>query len=85
MPASLDNSPWQWVDRPEQLAGVADAARQAGRVALDVEHHSRRSYLGITCLLQLSTGALFLELVLTCAAPGWFAEACPSWQARRTS
>ena len=56
IPALVDDSPWEWVDRPEQLAAVAAEAGRAGSVALDVEHHARRSYLGVTCLLQLSTG-----------------------------
>ena len=32
----------------ERLAGVAE-------VAVDLEHHSHRSFQGITCLMQIST------------------------------
>ena len=56
MPLPVDASPWEWVDDPGRLAAVAAEVQRAGSVAVDVEHHSRRTYLGITCLLQLSTG-----------------------------
>ena len=56
MPLPVDASPWEWVNDPARLAAVAAEVRSAGSMALDLEHHSRRSYLGITCLLQLSTG-----------------------------
>ena len=56
VPLPMDDSPWEWVDDPGRLAAVAAEVRSAGSVAVDVEHHSRRTYLGLTCLLQLSKG-----------------------------
>lgn len=55
-PLPVDASPWEWVDDPQRLAAVAAEVQRAGSVALDLEHHSKRSYLGITCLVQMSTG-----------------------------
>ena len=56
MPAAVDGSRWEWVDEPGRLAAVAEEARSAGALAVDVEHHHVRSNRGIVCLLQLSTG-----------------------------
>jgi len=33
---------------------------QVDAFALDLEHHAKRSYLGVTCLIQISTGVAVL-------------------------
>lgn len=58
MPIPLSCSGWDWVDSAEQLQRVTEELKGAQQIAVDLEHHALRSYLGITCLLQLSTGAL---------------------------
>ncbi|EIE21113.1 3'-5' exonuclease, partial [Coccomyxa subellipsoidea C-169] len=44
------------VDSAEKLQRVTEELKGAQQIAVDLEHHALRSYLGITCLLQLSTG-----------------------------
>lgn len=57
-PERIEDAIVKWVETPEQLQDVVDKLRSTKRVALDLEHNSQRSYLGVTCLLQLSTGKL---------------------------
>lgn len=47
--------PSQVVDNVESLQNVLNELKQVKEIAIDLEHHSYRSYLGITCLLQIST------------------------------
>nr|CAD7427585.1 unnamed protein product [Timema monikensis] len=52
---SLEETPLFMVGRPEELADmVADLARYS-EIAVDLEHHSYRTFQGITCLMQIST------------------------------
>jgi len=43
------------VDSVEKLHQALDELRQASQIAIDVEHHSYRTFMGITCLVQMST------------------------------
>ena len=52
----VDGSPWHWVASEADLRAAAAALQGKPCVAVDVEHHAARSYLGITCLLQISDG-----------------------------
>ena len=45
-----------WVDDVAALSALADTLEDQDMFALDVEHHSEHSYLGFTCLLQISAG-----------------------------
>jgi hypothetical protein len=55
-PAPLEDTPLVWVSREGELReAVAHLAAQP-RFAMDLEH-SPRAYHGVTCLIQISTGA----------------------------
>lgn len=41
---SLEATPFSYVDTPEALQGVAARLASAREVAVDLEHHSFRSY-----------------------------------------
>ncbi|KAH8268017.1 hypothetical protein KR018_006364 [Drosophila ironensis] len=43
------------VDSVEKLRRALEELRQATQIAIDVEHHSYRTFMGITCLVQMST------------------------------
>ncbi|BFF90602.1 exosome component 10 [Drosophila madeirensis] len=43
------------VDSVEKLNQALEELRQAPHIAIDVEHHSYRTFMGITCLVQMST------------------------------
>ncbi|KAH8359924.1 hypothetical protein KR093_009575, partial [Drosophila rubida] len=43
------------VDSVEKLQQALQELRQAREIAIDVEHHSYRTFMGITCLVQMST------------------------------
>ena len=69
---------WTWVDTEAGLAAMskalaaeAEALRQAGgttpTIAIDLEHHSLRSFQGLTCLLQLSSDSH--DYIVDCLAP----------------
>ena len=44
-----------YVDTPAKLKQALDEFREASELAIDVEHHSYRTFLGFTCLVQVST------------------------------
>ncbi|KAJ1846963.1 exosome nuclease subunit, partial [Coemansia sp. RSA 2703] len=54
-PKPWDDTPFEFVDQPEALDRMMRLVRGASEVAIDLEHHSYRSYQGFTCLVQLST------------------------------
>jgi exosome complex exonuclease RRP6 len=54
-PKSFEDTPFEFVDTPEQLAALTKVLLQAKEIAVDLEHHSERSYYGFTCLMQIST------------------------------
>jgi ribonuclease D len=43
-----------WITTPAALQELATKLENCTRIALDLEHHSYRSYCGITCLIQLT-------------------------------
>ncbi|KAF7260426.1 hypothetical protein EG68_02247 [Paragonimus skrjabini miyazakii] len=49
------DSCYQFVDTPDLLDATLKEISVHKEVAVDLEHHSYRTYLGITCLVQLST------------------------------
>jgi hypothetical protein len=56
LPAPLDECPCLWVDTPGKLQVMLSELQGVPVIAVDTEHNAHRSYLGMTCLLQLSTG-----------------------------
>ncbi|EEY64044.1 exosome complex exonuclease RRP6-like protein [Phytophthora infestans T30-4] len=53
----LDKVSYLWVDSEENLMQMMKSltAAEARVIAVDLEHHSYRSYMGLTCLMQIST------------------------------
>ena len=51
----LDQTPFTFVDTEELLIEMAGQLSQSDEIAVDLEHHSDRTYLGVTCLMQIST------------------------------
>lgn len=56
-PPALADTPLVWVNTPKRLQQMLADLQGVKCLALDTEHNSQRSYLGVLCLLQLSTGA----------------------------
>jgi len=44
-----------FVDTPEAVVTMLAELRQAKEIAIDLEHHDAHSYIGIVCLMQIST------------------------------
>lgn len=44
-----------FVDTEEALEEMLQDLKQAKEIAIDLEHHDQRSYIGIVCLMQIST------------------------------
>ena len=44
-----------YIDDPKSLKSMIDDLKLFNVIGVDVEHHNYRSYLGITCLIQIST------------------------------
>ncbi|KAK1947233.1 Exosome component 10 [Phytophthora citrophthora] len=53
----LDHASYLWVNTEEKLVQMMKSllAAEARVIAVDLEHHSYRSYMGLTCLMQVST------------------------------
>jgi exosome complex exonuclease RRP6 len=43
------------VNTPELLEQMAVKLAKSNEIAIDLEHHDHRTFLGITCLMQIST------------------------------
>ena len=54
---ALDETPFTYVDTPEQLEAMVQHLETCQEVAIDLEHHQYRSFQGFTCLLQISSRA----------------------------
>lgn len=54
-PPDLDSTPIIKVENVQQLDEMCQEIEAQKEFAVDVEHHSYRSFQGITCLLQIST------------------------------
>ncbi|EST07416.2 HRDC domain protein [Kalmanozyma brasiliensis GHG001] len=54
---STDACPFQWVSTKQQIEQLRDHLDEdrVQEIAIDLEHHSYRTYQGIVCLMQLST------------------------------
>ncbi|CAE6449838.1 hypothetical protein ACGC1H_005580 [Rhizoctonia solani] len=53
--ASFEETPFTYVDTPEQLKSMVAALKGSTEIALDLEHNSLRTYKGLVCLIQLSS------------------------------
>uniref|UniRef100_K3WUA1 HRDC domain-containing protein n=1 Tax=Globisporangium ultimum (strain ATCC 200006 / CBS 805.95 / DAOM BR144) TaxID=431595 RepID=K3WUA1_GLOUD len=53
----IEEASYLWVNSDETLLAMMTSLRnpETSVVAIDLEHHSYRSYLGIVCLMQIST------------------------------
>jgi len=52
---SLDETPFTFVDTVKELLEVAERFSRCTEISIDLEHHSQRSFLGFTCLIQMSS------------------------------
>jgi len=50
-----ENSEPVWVDTEEGVTEMLEELKQAKEVAIDLEHNDRNSYVGLVCLMQVST------------------------------
>ncbi|XP_017083385.1 exosome component 10 [Drosophila eugracilis] len=55
LPDLMANTELMLVDTVEKLHQALEELSQAPQIAIDVEHHSYRTFMGITCLVQMST------------------------------
>ena len=54
-PQPFDSTTYKWVNSQADLTSIVDDLRKAKEIAVDLEHHSYRSYAGFLCLMQIST------------------------------
>lgn len=55
-PKSIEEVPLVIVSNVEDLQKMNTDLLKCKEIAIDLEHHSYRTFLGITCLMQISTG-----------------------------
>ncbi|KAF8989034.1 hypothetical protein BDQ17DRAFT_1393351 [Cyathus striatus] len=53
----MEETPFTWVNTPIALQELVSKLKMAKEIAVDLEHHSYRSYAGFLCLMQISTRA----------------------------
>lgn len=51
----LKDTPLTMVDTKEKLEALKDTLNNVKEFSVDLEHHEMRTYLGLTCLIQVST------------------------------
>ncbi|KAF7387989.1 hypothetical protein HZH66_010756 [Vespula vulgaris] len=52
----LHETPLIMINKPEDIKILLNDLKRYQEIAVDLEHHSYRSFQGITCLMQISTG-----------------------------
>lgn len=53
----INDAKYNFVDNSSKLQEMLSELRTVNEIAVDLEHHSYRTFLGITCLMQISTRA----------------------------
>ncbi|XP_067213814.1 exosome complex component 10 homolog [Linepithema humile] len=53
---SLEDTTLKYIDKPAHLQVLLEDLKNYKEIAIDLEHHSYRTFQGITCLMQISTG-----------------------------
>ncbi|KXN88537.1 Exosome complex exonuclease rrp6 [Leucoagaricus sp. SymC.cos] len=53
-PSTLSSTTPTWISTPTALHSLLEKLRSSTEFAVDLEHHSYRSYLGFLCLMQIS-------------------------------
>ena len=53
-PGPLDNHTYEFITTEERVDVLVGKLNEATEIAIDLEHHDYRSYLGFTCLVQIS-------------------------------
>ena len=48
------NQPLKYIDEEDDLMIAIEEMSTYTEIAIDLEHHSLRSFMGITCLMQVS-------------------------------
>jgi exosome complex exonuclease RRP6 len=66
-PRSFEATPFHYIDTKEGLFALVDQLRRSEEIAIDLEHHSYRSYYGFVCLMQVSTRSA--DFVVDCLIP----------------
>ncbi|EGN98143.1 hypothetical protein SERLA73DRAFT_91376 [Serpula lacrymans var. lacrymans S7.3] len=54
-PKILEETPLSWVSTSADFSAMLEKLRQATELAVDLEHHSYRTFSGFLCLMQIST------------------------------
>ncbi|KAK6040046.1 3'-5' exonuclease [Cooperia oncophora] len=54
-PLEFEGAPVTMVKTKEELERLRDTLNNCQEFAVDLEHHDYRTYLGLTCLMQIST------------------------------
>lgn len=58
---------WTWVAKASALEALGSALGASSAFAVDLEHHSFRSFQGLTCLMQISTDSD--DFIIDCLVP----------------
>ncbi|KAL5614966.1 hypothetical protein BROUX41_005034 [Berkeleyomyces rouxiae] len=53
--APLETTRATWVGTYEEVLEMLEELKKADEIAIDLEHHDYRTYIGMTCLMQIST------------------------------
>ncbi|KKF97372.1 Exosome complex exonuclease rrp6 [Ceratocystis platani] len=51
----LETTQATWVSTYEEVLEMLEELKKADEIAVDLEHHDYRTYVGLTCLMQIST------------------------------
>ncbi|XP_049608921.1 exosome complex component 10 [Syngnathus scovelli] len=51
----IEETPCSFIETLEDLVALSEKLNEVSEFAVDLEHHSYRSFLGVTCLMQIST------------------------------
>ncbi|KAK9457713.1 ribonuclease H-like domain-containing protein [Dipodascopsis uninucleata] len=54
-PPPLESSTAKWIETKEDFSSMLSDLRDSSEIAVDLEHHDHRSYIGFVCLMQIST------------------------------
>lgn len=52
---SLESTKYKYIEKPSDIKILLEDLKNCKELAIDLEHHSYRTFQGITCLMQIST------------------------------